>query len=72
SASWEKGCPIEHLVKRHGAKKGGISIADRKKAMEAAGMEEGEAAKVAEADAKAAEEEGQEAESELSDVPGDE
>ncbi|KAI7544592.1 DNA glycosylase, partial [Hortaea werneckii] len=69
SASWEKGCPIEHLVKRHGAKKGGISIADRKKAMEAAGMEEGEAAKVAEADAKAAEEEGQEAESDQYSAP---
>ncbi|KAI7599210.1 DNA glycosylase, partial [Hortaea werneckii] len=72
SASWEKGCPIEHLVKRHGAKKGGISIADRKKAMEAAGMEEGEAAKVAEADAKAAEEEGQEAESDQYSAPSKE
>ena len=38
SASWEAGCPIEHLVKRHGAKKGGISAKDRKAAEEAAGL----------------------------------
>lgn len=36
SADWAEGCPIEHLVKRHGAKKGGMSAADRKKAKEAA------------------------------------
>ncbi|EME49038.1 hypothetical protein DOTSEDRAFT_49374 [Dothistroma septosporum NZE10] len=36
SANWEEGCPIEHLVKRHGSKKGGVSVAARKKAKEAA------------------------------------
>ncbi|KAK5115061.1 hypothetical protein LTR62_001758 [Meristemomyces frigidus] len=40
SAGWEEGCPIEHLVKRHGAKKGGISAVERKKALVAAGVEE--------------------------------
>jgi len=39
SAGWDEGCPIEHLVKRHGAKKGGISVADRKKAQADAGLE---------------------------------
>jgi endonuclease III len=36
SADWEKGCPIEHIVKRHGAKKGGSSIKDKKKSKKAA------------------------------------
>ncbi|QIW94975.1 hypothetical protein AMS68_000493 [Peltaster fructicola] len=36
SAGWDAGCPIEHLVKRHGSKKGGISVVDRKKAKDAA------------------------------------
>jgi endonuclease III len=36
SAVWEEGCPIEHLVKRHGSKKGGVSVQARKKAKEAA------------------------------------
>lgn len=36
SAGWDEGCPIEHLVKRHGSKKGGPSIKDRKKAKDAA------------------------------------
>ncbi|SMR51131.1 unnamed protein product [Zymoseptoria tritici ST99CH_1E4] len=40
SANWEEGCPIEHLVKRHGAKKGGVSVKDRKKAEVAATGEE--------------------------------
>jgi endonuclease III len=40
SAGWEEGCPIEHLVKRHGAKKGGMSAVDRKKAAEAAEMDD--------------------------------
>jgi endonuclease III len=35
SADWEKGCPIEHIVKRHGAKKGGSSAKDKKKAKKA-------------------------------------
>ncbi|KAH9826358.1 putative DNA glycosylase [Teratosphaeria destructans] len=37
SANWEEGCPIEHLVRRHGQKKGGVSVAARKKAKAAAG-----------------------------------
>ena len=59
SAVWEEGCPIEHLVKRHGSKKGGISLADRKKAAKAAGLEENETAAGADED------------SELSDGPED-
>lgn len=39
SANWEDGCPIEHLVKRHGAKKGGISVAARKKSKAAADVD---------------------------------
>jgi len=42
SAGWEEGCPIEHLVKRHGSKKGGMSAVDRKKAAKAAGIDEDE------------------------------
>lgn len=57
SAGWEEGCPIEHLVKRHGAKKGGVSVKDRKKAKGAA----------AAAEDKEDEEEASE-EAELSDV----
>ena len=59
SAGWEEGCPIEHLVKRHGAKKGGMSAADRKKAAEAAGSPTKDS------------EGGAGEESELSDVPAD-
>jgi endonuclease III len=40
SEVWEKGCPIEHLVKRHGVKKGGGSNVERKKAAKAAGVDE--------------------------------
>jgi endonuclease III len=40
SADWEKGCPIEHIVKRHGAKKGGSSTKDKKKAKKAAAGDE--------------------------------
>ncbi|WPG97904.1 putative DNA glycosylase [Acrodontium crateriforme] len=36
SKGWEDGCPIEHLVTRHGAKKGGVSAVQRKKAKAAA------------------------------------
>lgn len=39
STDWEKGCPIEHIVKRHGAKKGGASVKDKKAAKEAADAE---------------------------------
>lgn len=42
SAVWEEGCPIEHLVRRHGAKKGGGSHVDKKKAMAAAAVKDGE------------------------------
>ncbi|TKA27560.1 hypothetical protein B0A50_04391 [Salinomyces thailandicus] len=59
SASWEEGCPIEHLVRRHGAKKGGASVVQRKKAAEAAGSEGGIEEGVGEG-------------SELSDVPDEE
>lgn len=61
SATWSEGCPIEHLVKRHGAKKGGVSNAARKKAKEDAGDESDGAGAV-----------DGEAESELSDVPVEE
>ncbi|KAK3706409.1 hypothetical protein LTR37_012787 [Vermiconidia calcicola] len=60
SASWEEGCPIEHLVKRHGAKKGGVSQPARRKAAKAA------------ADADAELDNDAEEDSELSDVPTDE
>jgi endonuclease III len=59
SEGWEKGCPIEHLVKRHGAKKGGASVVDRKKAAKAAGLDVEETEVGAD-------------ESELGDVPSDE
>lgn len=62
SAVWEEGCPIEHLVRRHGSKKGGQSAVDRKKAAAAAGVEEEEV----EVDG------GAEGESGLSDAPSDE
>ncbi|KAK3671534.1 hypothetical protein LTR78_008634 [Recurvomyces mirabilis] len=62
SAGWEEGCPIEHLVKRHGAKKGGVSAVARKKAKVAAGTAEEEAGEAAEAEALAEDDE-----SELSD-----
>lgn len=65
SAGWEEGCPIEHLVKRHGAKKGGVSVVERKKAMVAAGVDEEEAEKVAKAEAEV----GAGSETELSDAP---
>ncbi|KAK5691306.1 hypothetical protein LTR17_025692 [Elasticomyces elasticus] len=60
SAGWEEGCPIEHLVKRHGAKKGGVSVKQRKKAVDAAGEMAGDEVE-AEVDG----------ESELSDAPED-
>ncbi|OQN95671.1 hypothetical protein B0A48_18195 [Cryoendolithus antarcticus] len=41
SANWKKGCPIEHLVKRHGEKKGGVSVKARKESKAAAEGEEG-------------------------------
>jgi endonuclease III len=40
SVDWEKGCPIEHIVKRHGAKKGGSSAKDKKTAKKAADGDE--------------------------------
>ncbi|GAB7361799.1 hypothetical protein MBLNU230_g1842t1 [Neophaeotheca triangularis] len=61
SAKWDEGCPIEHLVTRTGAKKGGASAAARKKAKENAAEESDHASPV----------EGDE-ESELSDEAVDE
>ncbi|KAK0924530.1 hypothetical protein LTS16_018842 [Friedmanniomyces endolithicus] len=69
SAGWEEGCPIEHLVKRHGAKKGGVSVKERKKAIKAAGADDDTAEKVAEAEVEAEEEAADG--SELSDVTDD-
>ncbi|TKA63837.1 hypothetical protein B0A55_10839 [Friedmanniomyces simplex] len=70
SVGWEEGCPIEHLVKRHGAKKGGVSVKERKKAIEAAGADEEMAEKLAEAEVEAEGEEGASGSgSEPSDVP---
>ncbi|CAK1355490.1 putative DNA glycosylase [Cercospora beticola] len=40
SEGWNEGCPIEHLVKRHGDKKGGVSVAAMKKAMQDADEDE--------------------------------
>ncbi|KAM3419019.1 hypothetical protein BST61_g4974 [Cercospora zeina] len=34
SEGWSEGCPIEHLVKRHGEKKGGVSAVARKRAVQ--------------------------------------
>lgn len=68
SAGWEEGCPIDHLVTRHGVKKGGVSVASRKKAKEAAGLEGEEVEEGAEREAEDVDGE----ESELSDVPADE
>lgn len=67
SEVWKEGCPIEHLVRRHGSKKGGISAVDRKKAAAAAGIAEEDVVEVAEG------EEGVEHdEAEMSDVPAEE
>lgn len=66
SEVWKEGCPIEHLVKRHGGKKGGISAADRKKAAAAAGIEEDEVEAGAEVGV------GKDDASDLSDAPEDE
>lgn len=61
SADWDQGCPIDHIVKRHGAKKGGISVNDRKKSKKAANDD---------LEASEGETDG-EAESELSDLVSD-
>lgn len=59
SADWEDAnCPIEHLVKRHGAKKGGMSTAARKKAKAAAGEDEEDGFEDMEVDEAANEESG--------------
>ncbi|KAK3073379.1 hypothetical protein LTR53_005087 [Teratosphaeriaceae sp. CCFEE 6253] len=72
SAKWEEGCPLEHLVKRHGAKKGGVSVKERKKAVQAAGADEETAGMVAEAEVEAeGEESGSGSGSELSDAASD-
>lgn len=69
SADWADGCPIEHLVTRHGAKKGGAPLKDRKKAKAAAAKDDDqdeEAEEVSEGEGEAEDEGG-----ELSDVPSD-
>lgn len=58
SEGWSKGCPIEHLVTRHGAKKGALGGAGKK-----VGVRRGK---------KADTEESEESESELSDLDDDE
>ncbi|KAK3057250.1 hypothetical protein LTR09_002289 [Extremus antarcticus] len=78
SAGWEEGCPIEHLVKRHGMKKGGTSVKDPKKAKNAAkdvGEEAAEGEEVAEGEEAvegAEAEDGNGDDGELSDAPEDE
>lgn len=59
SADWEKGCPIEHLVTRHGAKKGGVGGAAKKKGGKKAKVEDDDEEEEAES-------------SELSDLASDE
>ncbi|KAM0712390.1 hypothetical protein Q7P37_011486 [Cladosporium fusiforme] len=72
SADWDQGCPIDHIVKRHGAKKGGASVKDKKKAKEAANAE-GEFDVDIEAQEQVAleDETDGDAESELSDLVSD-
>lgn len=67
SAGWENGCVIEHLVKRHGVRKGVVNVQERKKAMEEAGMGQKEAAMMAEAEIKVEEEDGESILSEVSE-----
>lgn len=40
SADWDQGCPIDHIVKRHGAKKGGASGKITKKSKKAADVDD--------------------------------
>lgn len=68
SADWDKGCPIEHIVQRHGAKKGGGSTKDKKKAREAAGADSQSDDDLDAADMSGGEEQHDAAESELSEL----
>lgn len=45
SEGWKKGCPIEHLVKRHGAKKGGLESIDDDDDVEDGGVGKGKGGK---------------------------
>ncbi|KAI4715292.1 DNA glycosylase [Aureobasidium sp. EXF-10727] len=68
SERWEEGCPIEHLVTRHGAKKGEISPAGKAapKTKRAAAAKKGKGKKKVDSDSEEAESSG------LSDVGSDE
>lgn len=70
SEGWDEGCPMEHLVKRHGEKKGGVSVVARKKARQDAAHDDDEDGAVEE-DSQASHTEGLES-PELSDHPSDE
>lgn len=70
SAAWAEGCPIEHLVKRYGAKKGGTIVDPPKGADKKAAAKLAKAApkKKAGKKGKKVEESEEDEESELSDV----
>jgi len=67
SERWEEGCPIEHLVTRHGAKKGEVSPAGKAapKTKRAAATKKGKGKKKVDSDSEEAESSG------LSDVESD-
>jgi endonuclease III len=67
SERWEEGCPIEHLVTRHGAKKGEVSPAGKAapKTKRAAAAKKGKGKKKIDSDSEEAESSG------LSDVESD-
>ncbi|KAH0339315.1 DNA glycosylase, partial [Aureobasidium melanogenum] len=67
SERWEEGCPIEHLVSRHGAKKGEVSPAGKAapKTKRAAAAKKGKGKKKVDGDSEEAES------SDLSDVESD-
>ncbi|KAH0358157.1 DNA glycosylase, partial [Aureobasidium melanogenum] len=67
SERWEEGCPIEHLVTRHGAKKGEVSPAGKaaSKTKRAAAVKKGKGKKKVDSDSEEAESSG------LSDLESD-
>ncbi|KAG9647023.1 DNA glycosylase, partial [Aureobasidium melanogenum] len=67
SERWEEGCPIEHLVTRHGAKKGEVSSAGKAapKTKRAAAVKKGKGKKKVDSDSEEAESSG------LSDLESD-
>ncbi|KAI5239418.1 DNA glycosylase [Aureobasidium subglaciale] len=67
SERWEEGCPIEHLVSRHGAKKGEVSPASKTtpKGKRAAATKKGKGKKIVDSDSEEAESSG------LSDADSD-